>query len=672
MPKPMTYRISKLHDLVAYQIGNYEFGIDDNFYQCGLDSLGSTMLIKDLLDNLKFPITLSELMEHATILELEALMNTKTEDNKATLAVQKVYPLTSIQKYFAYVIPGNTTGNLPFAFQLDKGVDLEQLKKAIYIVLDAHPSLKAVVKPNEQKYLAIYRDDNRVIDIPIQPISDAVAEVTMQELIKPFRYREDDNLVHIALFEGEEHKYLFFDVAHFMGDGVTMNILMEDLCRAYNGETVEKESYTTYDYILEEQLRESNGIRKDNIAYVNELLKNVKLSRSILNKSEILDLSEGKYASIRKRFTKLARRHVLYYGKQHGVSENAMFLAAFNYCIRLFSDEDIVFSNSIHSGRTDSRWNRLAGALFETYYCTNEAVAHEKVEALLKKTGSQIMNTMQCLVNCPREGEMFFQFQGDILEVPQIGGAETKRIHVQLDSLPFHLQVMFDEKGYYTELRYWENRFDREILEIFLLCYESVLAAMLEESSVRCLKKYLPQEVFPKHYFTGSDKLNEAAGQIVVKNVEPDENIKVYVFDKEYRKKPYGAWGTVYIMNYEPENFTEVVQYPYGEGVLYGTGLIGRILPDGSIDFLHKTGRVVLTDGVRGRKYYDLKLVEETLLKSGQVRKAECYMAYDTELNEMSLHADVYADKELDVEMLKEYVGGELEGLLIPKYIHIK
>ena len=125
-------------------------------------------------------------------------------------------------------------------------------------------------------------------------------------------------------------------------------------------------------------------------------------------------------------------------------------------------------------------------------------------------------------------------------------------------------------------------------------------------------------------------------------------------------------------MNYEPENFTEVVQYPYGEGVLYGTGLIGRILPDGSIDFLHKTGRVVLTDGVRGRKYYDLKLVEETLLKSGQVRKAECYMAYDTELNEMSLHADVCADKELDVEMLKEYVGGELEGLLIPKYIHIK
>lgn len=670
--KPENDTQQKLHDLVANQIGNYEFGIDDNFYQCGLDSLGSTMLIKDLLDNLKFPITLSELMEHATILELEALMNTKTEDNKATLVVQKVYPLTSIQKYFAYVIPGNTTGNLPFAFQLDKGVDLEQLKKAIYIVLDAHPALKAVVKPNEQKYLAIYRDDNRVIDIPIQPISDAVAEVTMQELIKPFRYREDDNLVHIALFEGEEHKYLFFDVAHFMGDGVTMNILMEDLCRAYNGEEVEKEIYTTYDYILEEQRRESNGIREHDIKYVNELLKNVKLSRSILNKSEILDLSEGKYASIRKRFTKLARRHVLYYGKQHGVSENAMFLAAFNYCIRLFSDEDIVFSNSIHSGRTDSRWNRLAGALFETYYCTNEAVAHEKVEALLKKTGSQIMNTMQCLVNCPREGEMFFQFQGDILEVPQIGGAETKRIHVQLDSLPFHLQVMFDEKGYYTELRYWENRFDREVLEIFLLCYESVLAAMLEESSVRCLKKYLPQEVFPKHYFTGSDKLNEAAGQIVVKNVEPDENIKVYVFDKEYRKKPYGAWGTVYIMNYEPENFTEVVQYPYGEGVLYGTGLIGRILPDGSIDFLHKTGRVVLTDGVRGRKYYDLKLVEETLLKSGQVRKAECYMAYDTELNEMSLHADVCADKELDVEMLKEYVGGELEALLIPKYIHIK
>ena len=65
-------------------------------------------------------------------------------------------------------------------------------------------------------------------------------------------------------------------------------------------------------------------------------------------------------------------------------------------------------------------------------------------------------------------------------------------MHLQLDSLPFHMQVMSDEKGWYTELRYWENRFDPALLDIFLNSYEHVLLAMLEERSARRLKKHLP------------------------------------------------------------------------------------------------------------------------------------------------------------------------------------
>ncbi len=662
----------KLYELVSNEIGSMEFGIDDNFYQCGLDSLGSTMLIADLSDALNIHITLSELMENASILELEALIKRKNSEKQADLSVRAVYPLTAMQKYFAYIIPGNTTGNLPFAFRMSKDVNLDRLKKAIYQVLDAHPTLKAVVKPTEQKYYAIYRDDSRVIDIPVLHIEDACAETVMQELVVPFRFREDDDLVHIKLFEGEKYHYMFFDVAHFMGDGITMNILMEDLNKAYHGDMIEAETYTGYDYILEEQLREENGIRQRDKAYTESLMKDIRLTRSILNKSESEDLSEGRYGTIRKRFEKLPRKQVLYYGKQHGVSENAMFIAAYNYCIRLFSDEDKVFVNSIHSGRTDSRWNRIAGALFETYYCTNERIEHETVEALLKKTGAQIMDTMRCVVSCPRQGEMFFQFQGDILEVPQIGGETTERIRVQLDSLPFHMQVMFDDKGYYMELRYWENRFDRDILEVFLVCYEAVLNAMLDENSVRCLKKHLPQSVYPKHYYVEAGILNEAAGKDILINADEDEHIKVYVFDESYSKKPYGAWGPVYVMNYEPENYTEVVQYPYGEGVLYGTGLTGRILPDGTMDFLDKTGRMVLTDGIRGRQYYNLGLAERTLRQMAGIEAAECYMCYDVEFNTMLLHADIKVCGDIKEEEIKEYLKEQIGENLVPAYMHIE
>ena len=59
---------------------------------------------------------------------------------------------------------------------------------------------------------------------------------------------------------------------------------------------------------------------------------------------------------------------------------------------------------------------------------------------------------------------------------------------------------MTNETGYFTELRYWKNRFDESMLSIFLTCYEHILSAMTKERSARRLKKHLPQEVFPKHY----------------------------------------------------------------------------------------------------------------------------------------------------------------------------
>jgi hypothetical protein len=124
---------------------------------------------------------------------------------------------------------------------------------------------------------------------------------------------------------------------------------------------------------------------------------------------------------------------------------------------------------------------------------------------------------------------------------------------LQLDSLPFHMQIMFDEEGFYTELRYWENRFDRKCLEIFLTCYEEIVRAMLKEPSVRRLKRHLPEAVYPKHFRVKGRALNREAGIPLLKDVEDWRWVKVYILDEGYRKKPYGAWGPLYVMDYEPK-----------------------------------------------------------------------------------------------------------------------
>lgn len=84
--------------MIAEQIGNTEFGINDNFYDCGLDSLGSSILITELSEKINVNITLAELMENADILKLEALIKSKTKQKKTidedaeNKTVKEIYP----------------------------------------------------------------------------------------------------------------------------------------------------------------------------------------------------------------------------------------------------------------------------------------------------------------------------------------------------------------------------------------------------------------------------------------------------------------------------------------------------------------------------------------------------------------------------------------------------
>ncbi|NME82125.1 AMP-binding protein [Clostridium sp. SM-530-WT-3G] len=658
----------KIYDSVAEVIGNSKFGIDSNLYECGLDSFGSVMLIEELHDKFEKTITFNDLMENNTVLKLEEFLNGKKEECKVDYSIRKVYPLTNMQKYFAYIIKGNTTGNLPFTFKLDNSIDLVRLKKAIEDTIDAHPGLKAIIKKEDGIY-KVFRDDSRKIDIPIINLSDEEWELRKKEILVPFEYTADDNLFHIAIFKTETSKYLLFDVAHIAADGITMNILIEDVNKFYCNEPVEKESYTFYEYILDDQMREELGIRAKDAAYFDNLMDGLKMRRSILNKKEKEDCTSGVNAFIRKRFDNTVRKKILYYCKENGISENTIFLTAFNYCIGLFSDEKDVFCTSIHGGRTDNRWARLAGPLFLTYYFRFTQVPHERVSELLHKSSKQIMNTMRCFVSTPREGEMFFQFQGDIIDINKIGDAKAERIRLQLDSLPFHLQVMYDNKGYYYELRYWENRFDRSQLEIFLNCYESILNAMLEERSVRRLKKHLPESVYPKHYFVDGQEVNNEAGYEMLPGLENRERVKAYILDEGYNKKPYGAWGPLYIMNHRPNFYSDSIENPYGPGTLYRTDKIARILPDGTLDFLENDGRTVLTDGSHGRIYYDLGKLERTLDDFEGISKADAYMVYDPSKNEMSLKCNVKGKAEPDIIKLKEYIKEKCGEKLVPEEV---
>ena len=279
------------------------------------------------------------------------------------------------------------------------------------------------------------------------------------------------------------------------------------------------------------------------------------------------------------------------------------------------------------------------------------------------------METMRCHISALHADEMFFQYQGDILNLDEIGGAPAHREPIQLDSLPFHLQVMSDKKGfYYYELRYWENRFDEQQLKIFMECMDIIMEAMLTEPSVRRLKKHLPERLFPKHYILKAGVVNDAAGYELIHDVSRNTLVKAYVFDDTCRKQPFGAWGSLYIMDRPTKDWSDKITNPYGAGVLYQTGLHARILPDGTLDILEKCGRTIMVETLTGRDFLDLGRLEDTLLGYEGIDQAKAYTCWGPD-HRLMLCADIAGKEEPDMEKLEAYVAGKVEPCLVPKKI---
>ena len=657
----------QIYDCIAAVLGHRRFGIDTELYEAGLDSLGSVLLLTDLYQILKVSMTLDDLLQHASVLKLEEFAREGAGAEQIDYTVRPVYPLTNLQLYFAYVMRGNTTANLPFLYKLDERTDLRRLKFAVEQLFEVHPELKAIIQMAEGRY-QIFRDDKRKIDIPIVRLSDVQWEETKKGLLYPYLYGEGENLFHIGIYETDSANYFFFDIAHIMGDGMTMNVLFEDLNQLYLGKAVEPETYTFYEYILDEKDRDARGLRAKNEAYFRGLMKNFKIRKSILTRKDCYSLEHGVDADLKGRFTSLNRRNVSAFCKKLGVSENVFFLTAYNLSIGLFSNEKDTVSSSIHSGRTDSRWNRLAGPLFLTYFFRNKEGVDQTVPELLKANATQIMDTMRCYISNLHADEMFFQYQGDILNIDTVGGYPAERQRMQLDSLPFHLQVFTDAKGYYYELRYWENRFDTRQLQDFLTVMESLMDAMQEETLVRRLSRRLPDRLFPLHYTITVEELNQAAKCQLVTGVDGKEPVKVYVFDENCRKKPFGAWGELYVMDCKPEQALDEITNPYGPGKLYDSGRTARILPDGSLDFLEQGGRTIMQEGLTGRQFHDLYKIETALKQVPGVEEVAAYVRY-AEGNKLVLTAEVKGTMAQDADVLKAQVEAQCGKAHVPEIL---
>ncbi|NOQ28198.1 MAG: AMP-binding protein, partial [Bacteroidales bacterium] len=153
---------------------------------------------------------------------------------------------------------------------------------------------------------------------------------------------------------------------------------------------------------------------------------------------------------------------------------------------------------------------------------------------------------------------------------------------------------------------------------------------------------------------------------------KPISNTTLYVLDKSNKLVPKGSSGELYIggnglscgyLDNQELTESKFVSNPYiKEEILYKTGDLVCMLPDGNIDFIGRIDNQVKIRGFR----IELGEIEKVLLKYGSIK--ECVVIDREDKGEKYLCAYIVCDGEINQESIRDYLSGLLADYMIPSY----
>ncbi|QOQ56761.1 non-ribosomal peptide synthase/polyketide synthase [Bacillus amyloliquefaciens] len=224
-------------------LGLEQVGIRDNFFDIGGHSLRATALLAKIQKQMHVQIPLRDVFRFPTIEQL-ARMITETESTgyAAIPAIEKrpYYPVSSAQKRL-YILNSLEGGELSYnmlgLMAVEGTLDREKLQQAFRTLIQRHESLRTGFKMADGEPVQ-YVLDHAAFEAEWYQAEENDADLYIRQFIRPF-HLEEPPLLRVGLIELQPDRgILMFDMHHIISDGTSMNVLIKEFIRIYEGETL--------------------------------------------------------------------------------------------------------------------------------------------------------------------------------------------------------------------------------------------------------------------------------------------------------------------------------------------------------------------------------------------------------------------------------------------------
>jgi amino acid adenylation domain-containing protein len=384
--------------------------IDDDFFYLGGDSIKAINLANQINNQLNLSITTPIIFKYKTIKDISKQINESETDsfkqdkhktNRIKHDKRKLYPLSPNQVDYLNLInnknnDSSDVSNINFCVSFDvKRYDIHKLKDALIKTIDINSYMKtyATLKSN----LRLYQKDNKDYEVNIKVHENALTE----DIINDF-FKEEFNLLKPLLFKFEfysdaENIFLLMSIHHGIADFYSINLILEDLIRIYNGENLSKE-YDYFDYILDY----FENISKEDALKINrkQIVTMFKYELISIFKKKLSRVTKRSSKKIEKKRVKLfsfnikTNENVINFCNKYDITESDFIFYILLMALKKFLDTDELLIDYAFNGRNNPKYMNTVGLFIKELWLYFK-LKEDSIESSLKYIKEVLYSSMQ-------------------------------------------------------------------------------------------------------------------------------------------------------------------------------------------------------------------------------------------------------------------------------------
>ena len=485
--------------------------IDDDFFTIGMDSLLAIRFSMEIYNDLKVNLSIKEIFSNNTIRKLAEYLDNSfvnsSEENISQVAEKEFYDLSSAQKriYYASKMIGeeNIVYNVPGAILVNEILNKEKVEKCFKKIIEKQSVFRTCFVINNEEVKQ--KIQNKVkFNVETFENENSELENIINNFPKPFNL-ESAPLLRVELHYLDSKKtLLLLDSHHIIMDGSSLEILINDFCKLYNGEEISKLDIEYKDFAeWEQKYIKSESVKEVEEYWINKFKDSDIPSVNLPYDYNMPSLRSYKGNTITKKINKKDFNKYLAYAKELGVSPYMFFLSAFFILLYKYTGQEELILGTPTAGRDKYQLKNIIGMFVNNLVVDAKINSSDSFIEFLQKIKQQVMEDLihqdypyDLLVkklNITTDNsrnplfDIMFIYQNTGDKKIRINGEEAEILVSKSNISKFDLSVEIDPDKYIINLEYRVDLFKENTIERLFKNYINTLNNIIEnkDSSIK-------------------------------------------------------------------------------------------------------------------------------------------------------------------------------------------